>query len=779
MSTTRNNPIDSSEINLRDMYEKFRLNYKWFILGVFLSILVAYAYLHFAPNQYSVNASILIDDKDNGGGMNSELTAFKDLGLLDNGKTSLDTQIDVIKSRTLMIRTIKDLGINVTYFLEKNLRLHEQYKKSAPFRIDFLQKDSLFFSIDTSFIITALSKTKFALSDNERNQALEGTFGKKIHTNIGDIVVTYKNSKKVITGTDLQISIKPLKKTANKYLNKLFISPKSKKSSVLILSIKDNIKQKAIDVLNNLIFQYNNDAIEDKLKIAQNTEEFINNRIKDISKELSNVDIGVESFKTENKLTNIDFEAGLDLTSNSEVEKKIIDLTSQIKLIDYINIYLKENKNALIPGNLGLRDESVSQSTSTYNNLLLERDRILKSSSKMNPTVVNLEAQISNLRVSIEQSLENLRSSLKFSLNEARSQESRLNKKRSAAPKKERELRDIKRKQQIIETLYLYLLQKREENAIALAVTSPNAKIIDKADGSDIPVSPKRKLIYIIAALLGFIITFIILSIRFFLDNNIHSLEDVESVVKAPILGDIPNTGEKQKVVIKGADNSHLSESFRLLRTNLDFMLTGKYNGAKTIFVTSTVGNEGKTFVAINLAVALKLLNKRVLLIGADVRKPKIAKYLDIKVEKGLTNFLTYQDMQIANIIVHDEKTGLDIIHSGEIPPNPSELLNNGRFKEIIDYGKQHYDYVIVDTAPVNIVTDTLLLGHFADMFVYVIRANYLDKRMLKIPQTMYENNRLPNMAILINDTDYKKKGYGYGYSYSYEEKKKKSWWKK
>ena len=253
----------------------------------------------------------------------------------------------------------------------------------------------------------------------------------------------------------------------------------------------------------------------------------------------------------------------------------------------------------------------------------------------------------------------------------------------------------------------------------------------------------------------------------------------MESVVKAPILGDIPNAGNDKKIVIKGTDSSHLSESFRLLRTNLDFMLTRISGKSKTVFVTSTVGNEGKTFIAINLAVALKLLNKKVLLIGSDVRKPKISKYLDLHADKGLTHFLTYQDMKISEIIVHDEKTNLDIIYSREIPANPSELLNNGRFEEIIEFGRANYDYIIVDTAPVNIVTDTLLLSHFADLFIYVIRANYLDKRMLKIPQMMYKNKRLPNMAILINDTDYEKKGYGYGYSYSYDEKKKKPWWKK
>ncbi len=279
---------------------------------------------------------------------------------------------------------------------------------------------------------------------------------------------------------------------------------------------------------------------------------------------------------------------------------------------------------------------------------------------------------------------------------------------------------------------------------------------------------------------MGLAVPFIFIYIRLLLDNKIHTREDIESTVKAPILGDIPTSKSKEKLIISNQDRSNVAESFRQIRTNINFMLPRNTKEAKTIFITSTIANEGKTFISINLASALALLNKKVLLIAADIRKGEIDAYLNIKQEKGLTHFLIDNSLKVTDLIVHHDKTNLDFLQTGIVPPNPSELLTNGRFDEVITYGRANYDFVVVDTPPVNIITDTLLMGHHADLFVYVVRANFLDKRLLKIPKMMYENKRLPNMAILINDTDYEKNGYGYGYSYSYgENQPKQSWFKR
>jgi capsular exopolysaccharide synthesis family protein len=491
------------------------------------------------------------------------------------------------------------------------------------------------------------------------------------------------------------------------------------------------------------------------------------------------VDKGVEDFKTKNKLTDITTEAGLDLQSNAELQQRIIELNSQMKMVEYIQTHIRNNKEALIPANLGIKDAATNNNTSVYNRLLLERNRIIKSSSKMNPTVINLDAQLATLRQSIEQSLVNLKSSLSFSLSEARNHEYRINSKRKVAPKQEREFQDIKRKQQIIESLYLYLLKKREENAISLGIPVPNAKIIDKADGSNLPVSPKPMLVYLIGAVLGLLTPFAIISVQSLLDNKVHSYDDVEAAVKAPVIGDIPRNSSKKKVIVSDTSNSNIAESFRLLLTNTNFMLSGVRDRARTIFITSTISGEGKTFVALNLASSLALLNRKVLLIGADIRKPRLANYLDRKPETGLTHYLMDNDLKPVDVIESLKKENFDVIFSGEIPQNPSELLLNGRFEEIIEYGKANYDYVIIDTAPVNMVTDTLLLGHYADLFIYVVRAEFLDKRLLKIAQTMYENKRLPNMTVLINDADYEKQGYGYGYGYGYGNNERKPWYKR
>jgi len=763
------------EFNLRELFEKYSYHWKWFLLGLLISSSIAFVYLRYAKDTYKVSSTIFINDKESGG-ISSELSAFEDLGVLgDDKKTSIINETGVLKSNSLFEKVVIKLGINVTYNKVGTLTNTEIYREEVPFKINFFSSDSIFNKLDTSFTIIAQSKSFYLVKNAKNEEVQEARFGKNIKTDFGEINITPANVNKIEIGNPLIVKISPVKKVAKKYRETIKIEPESKKSSLLVLTLSDPIKKKAEDILNTLVLQYNNDAIEYKTLISENTDQFINDRINDISVDLSRVDKGVEEFKTKNRLTDINTEVGLDLQSNSELQKRIVELNSQIKLVEQIQSHIRNNNESLIPANLGLQDRETNQNTLMYNNLLLERNRIIKGSSNLNPTVINLESQLVSLRISIEQGLENLRSSLKFSLNEARGQEYRISSKRKAAPQQEREFQDIKRKQQIIESLYLYLLQKREENAISLGIPVPNAKIVDKADGSEIPVSPKPILIYALGALIGLFVPFFIISIRSLLDNMVHTSDDVEAIVKAPIIGNLPKTKSKNKVIISETDNSSIAESFRLLRTNVNFMLSKSNDESKTIFLTSTLSGEGKTFISINLASSLALINKRVLLIGADIRKPKLALYLDIKPEKGLTNFLNDKNLNVSDVIVKKEEYNFDVISSGEIPPNPSELLLNGRFDEVLQFGRKHYDYIIVDTAPVNIVTDTLLLGSYADLFVYIIRADFLDKRLLKVPQMMYENKRLPNMSILINDIDYDNNGYGYGYGYKEDEDI--SWW--
>ena len=502
------NEQQDDEINIRETFEKYSYHWKWFILGVLIALVAAFVYLRFATYQYEVSSTILIDDKENGGGLTSELSAFEDLGLLSGSKTSLDTEMGVLKSRTLMERVIKELGLQVTYYTEGRIGTNEVYQDKVPFNINFFVSDSIMYHLDTTFSITANSTEKFVLKNSDGDRIKEGLFGERIASKFGDLIVTPTAINNIKVGQEIRVKISPLEKMAIDYKERIEIAPESKQSNLLILTLKDPVKLKAQTILDNLVSHYNKDAIEDKSQIAKNTDIFINNRIDDISVELTNLDMGVETYKTENKLSDMASEAGLVLKSNAELTNQIVDLTSQIKLIDYLIKYMKTNKDDLIPSNLGMLKENAGQNTVTYNRLLLERNRLLRGANQSNPIVINLNEQIAQLRESIDQSLRNSRSSLAIALNEARIQENRLDTKISSAPKKEREIRDIQRQQQIIETLYLYLLQKREENSISLAVTAPNAKIIDRAYGSDIPVSPKKMIVYIVALLLGLIVPF-------------------------------------------------------------------------------------------------------------------------------------------------------------------------------------------------------------------------------------------------------------------------------
>ncbi|WP_405292412.1 GumC family protein [Algibacter sp. Ld11] len=769
--------VEEESINIRQEIEKYAFYWKWFALCAILSLIAAYAYLQYTPNTYEVSTTILIDDESNGG-IPSELAAFEELGIGGGSKKNIENEMGILKSRSLMTRVVKKLDLNISYFKEGSIRDTEVYKDELPFKVSFFVKDSIFFERDTTFTIKIISDSTFELANSEDNSGALLKYGDKVQISNADMMVTPLNMSSREINTTYILNINPLKSVTNKYRNSIDVSLLYKKASILELKLKSPVKLKAQRILDELIRQYNKDAIEYKSLIGNNTDKFINERLELIEEDLKKVDKTAEIFKTTNQLTDIPLETGIVLETNSIVEKEIIDLNTQLKLVNYVTEHMSSGTHNLIPENLGINSNEVNSNSTQYNTILLERNRIAQSSGKNNPVLLNLDAQLTQLRSSMSQGLANLKRSLSVSLDQAKSQERSIDSRITSAPRKEREFRDIQRQQQIIETLYLFLLKKREENSISLAVTVPNAKLIDAADGSNIAVSPKRKMVYGMALLLGLLVPFGIIFLSFLLDNKIHNQEDLEDALKTPIIGNIPKTLDDNKILSK-ADRGNVAEAFRMLRTNMNFMLGNLKDQSKAIYITSTVPGEGKTFVAINLATVLAMSNKKVLLIGADVRKPKVAEYLDMSTaDKGLTVFLADKSIAINEIIETANNGEFDLIQSGMVPPNPSELLINGRFDEVLNYGKVHYDYVIVDTAPVNMVTDTLQIASKADLFIYLVRANYLDKRLLEIPKKLYNEKRIPNMTVVINGTDIKK-GYGYGNGYGYgygHEQEKKSW---
>ncbi|OBQ55594.1 polysaccharide biosynthesis tyrosine autokinase [Tamlana sp. s12] len=770
--------VDEETTNIRQEIEKYLFHWKWFALGIIIALIGAFIYLRYTPNVYETSTTILIEDESSGG-LPSELAVFEELGIGGN-KKNIENEITILKSRNLLERVIKNLDFNVAYFKEGQVRSSEELASALPFKINFLKKDSIFYTQETEFKIEALSPTQFKLTPISTEHSKTYNFGDNIILDGIDFIVTPNStSNNMDASHEYTVKIISLKKVTEGLRSAIQVNLLNKNATVLELKLQSTLKEKAQYILDELVRQYNEDAVEYKSLIGKNTNTFITERLELIKEDLMEVDKTAEIFKTTNKLSDIPTETGIVLETNSEVEKQIIDLNTQLKMVDFVQNLLASNTEALIPQNLGLNASDVSANSSKYNEMLLERTRIAKSSGKNNPVIINLDTQLEQIRGSISQSLDNLKTQLNIALKDAMVQEQRMSARITSVPKQEREYRDIQRQQQIIETLYLFLLQKREENAISLAVTVPNSKLIDKAESSTLPVSPKRKIIYLGALILGLIVPFAIVYIRNLLDNKIHTQKELEELVKAPFVGDVPITVKQDRMLNKD-DRGSQAEAFRMLRTNLNFLLGNTGDEGQIIFVTSTIPGEGKTFISINLATVYAMTNKKVLLIGADIRKPKFIEYLNIETAKlGLTEYLADTTIEPQDIISH-QKWGFDVIQSGTIPPNPAELLMNGRLDELLAYGKANYDFIIVDTAPINAVTDTMQIASKADLFLYVVRANYLDKRLLDIPKHIHNEKRVQNMALVMNGTD-PKKGYGYGYGgygYGEAEETKKPWWK-
>jgi len=791
--------LEKNNFNIRDIIDKYLAHWKWFLLSVVISFIIAIIMLNFTRPQYSALATIQINDDS--GADNSKLSAFQDLGILSTSKDKIDDEIVILNSKSLITEVVKSLKLNVNYFTEKgglskfldnNLGFSTDFFKKEeyydpPLKINFLLNDSLLYNTNAQFIITVNSSTHYTFRDIEGLFEKRYAFGEKISTFFGDIILTpnLDLEKHRVIGTDILVNISALEDLVNSYTERIKIEPTSEFSSIVSLKISDGSKKKAEYFLNELVKQYNDRAINLKEETTINTSNFVNKRLEIISNELLDVDLSAESIKTKYRISDVASETGLNMQSGQAVENQIVEANTQLAKIGYIKEFVaKKSNNDLIPVDVGVADNNVSTAMQKYNELMMEKKRLLKNSTDKNPIVVNINDQLKALNDNINQGLNNLESSQQISLDALNRLDARIDSRLYAAPKQERQYRDIQRQQQIKESLYLYLLQKREETAITLGVADPNAKIIDYASSYPDPISPNNLIYYLVAGFIGLLVPFGTIYSIDILNSKIHKREDVEKELNIPIIGDIPKLESKDRYLIKKDDYSSIAEAFRILRTNLNFVLPdSKKNNGKIIFITSTIASEGKSLVSSNLATAFAHAGKRTVLLGMDIRAPKIHTYLGVKGKQGITNYIINSDLRPKDICIDVPNIdNLQLIPSGDIAPNPAELLMNQRVTELFNYCKENYEYVIVDTAAFSMVTDTLLLSRFSDAVIYVIRANFLDKRALKYIKSLYKERRLPNMTLLINGIDHKKNygyGYGYGYGTKFEKNYKKTWWKK
>jgi capsular exopolysaccharide synthesis family protein len=763
---------------------------KWKLISFFviIALALAYTYLRYTTYQYQAYATIKIKDEQ----QSQKLPSISEIGrggLFADGNNRIKDEIEVMTSRTIISNIVKNLQLNIRYYQQGKIKEQELYK-NPPIKLNFFASDSIIHKVDTTLYIKIKSPSEFlmfrddgkSIIDRDDSEGKTFSFGDRIKTSFGDVVIVPNigiYAPKI--GSDLKISISPVTSIVDKYQSAILTSTEDR-STVVKLSLRDNIPNKAIDILNQVIREYNNDVIRDKDEVIKINSDFINNRLELVFKELEEVDFTAEQLQKRNNLTALGSQADIYLQSERQNEYQINNTANTIQLIDYLQQEIKEkNKSSdLLPSNIGIEDPNIAQVTRSHNELVAQRDRILKNSSEINPVVINLNSEINALKSNLESSLESIRKTNVITLNNLTKEDARIRGQLYSAPTKQRQLRDIERQQSIKESLYMFLLEKREESAISLGMFTPNAKIIETAYSNYQPVAPNPMLTYLGALLFGLMLPIGFIYLRDFLDTKIYDKEDLMGILKIPYIGDIPQTSKKTKLINK-VDYSPKAESFRILRSNIDFVLKDHGSKAKKIFITSTRAQEGKSHTSTNLASSISFSEKSVLLIEMDIRVPKIMQYLKEKptTKVGLSDFLADKKLRPDEIVTKLKNNDyLDVIASGAIPPNPSELLMSDRVKELFVYFEDKYDYIIVDGSAVGLVSDTLLIAKYADMFIYVVSADNIDKRhLVAVAKPLYEDKRLPKMNLLLNGTNFDKKGYGYGYGYGNNPNKKKKWY--
>ncbi|MGR3790794.1 GumC family protein [Flavobacterium sp. TN-1] len=767
-----------SEINIKEILNKFLRNWYWFVVLVILSLSLAKVYLRYATSIYKASTTVLIKDKESGG-LASELSVLEDISSFGGAKNKIDDEIEILKSRNIVKKTLLSGGFNINYYAVGRIKTTDIYGKS-PIKIFFENKEKS--DLDTTLVVSLKGTHKFLLYNQNKDLIGEYRYNQIVKSvELGNFIIeklpVYTNDGKLRNYDQgvYQISIKNIDRETSIVQKKLLVEPLNKKTNVVEITFTDPVPQRAIDFLDKLVVNYNQDAIIDKNLISEKTAKFINDRLAIVTEELQGVEKNIEKYKKNNDLTDISAEVELDLKTESAFNAEQVSVGTQLTVINMMIAQLKSDKIDVLPINLIPSDNaSAAGLINEFNLLVIERNRLLKSATSDNPNIEKLNDRILTLKGSIAQSLSKQKSALEFKNSDLLGERNSLNSKLNKIPKLEREYRGIFRQQQIKEELYLYLFKKREETAITLAATAPNSKIIDKAYALENPISPKPLIIYFVAILVGLLIPFIIIYLKDLLNTKVQTKADLDKL-GIPFLGDVPHSDSHEEI-IQLESRSSAAEAMRIVRTNLEFILNSKLEtNAKTIFLTSTLPAEGKTFITVNLAGTIALTGKKVLLVGLDIRNPRLDDYLQLP-NRGVTNYLTTIDQKIEDYIVKlPNYDSFDVLPAGVIPPNPAELLMSQKLEKMFDYLKEKYDYVVVDTAPVSLVTDTLLIAKNADVFIYVVRAKYLEKELLKIPSSIYKEGKLPNMSMVLNDTDVIN-GYGYGYGYGQEVKEKTFW---
>lgn len=771
--------VDKSEsINISELAAPYLRRWYWFVLGVMAMLILAYLYFKRQPPVYEMVSTVLI--KDSKKTPSIPAAGFGGLGDLSSlgslSSAGVENEIEIFRTKRLMNSVVKELGLQSEQFIEETFQKKELYGEKAPYLIKIVnERFDVNLPLQSSglLIIEKSAGNKLLLKDaNEKTTAI--ALGRMIRLPQVDFIILPNPNFVGTAPTSLELTVYSTKNRVEAYQNQLTVGLQNEDATVIRLALAHPNRDKGKDIVNKLVEVYNREAIADKNTESQETAKFIDGRIRKVGEDLGNVESNKERFKSANNIVDLETEGRLGLEATSQARSKALEVENQLELTNTLMGMVGGNNYQIIPNNVGLTNAGAIANISAYNQLVLERNRLLENATPQNPVVVEVTKQLNALRPSIIKNLQSSRDGLAQAKANFQQEQNKIVGRISKIPSQERLFREIEREQEIKENLYLLLLQKREEIQVTLAAVTPKARVLDFAYVSS-QIAPKPLFIFSIALMIGLLLPFAVIYLRELFNNKVKTKHDVEKLSAGiPVIGEIPQLPRGAEEVIKPNDLTPMAEAFRILITNLKFILP-KREGGRVVFTTSTVKGEGKTFVSVNLALTMATPSTKVIIIGSDIRNPQLQRFNPARRGlAGLTEFLYDSNTQLGAIIHQSTfNPNLDVIYSGMIPPNPTELLSNGRFAVLLEELRHRYDYIIVDTAPIMLVTDTILISDLADATLYVTRSGYSEKALIDYAKGQVRDGKLVNASFVLNDVDKDYFGYGNKYGYGYGTEKK------
>lgn len=769
-------------IRIQDLWSMFVPKWYWFAISLFITLTIAVLYLLSTPPIYTRTAAILVKDNSKSSSSTSAMNDFSDLGIFKSN-TNINNELLTLKSPTLMTEVVNRLGLNETFTIRKGLKNVDLYKVS-PVTITFCDK----IEVPLSFTIKFSSKEAFAISELEISgedigETLSAQMGDSIQTSAGIMIVSpTQEFTDAFIGTSIRYVRGSVRAAVDTYSNALVAELGNEDATIINLSINDTSIRKAEDILNTLIEVYNENWIRDKNQIAVSTSQFISDRLGVIESELGHVDENISSYKSEHLLPDVQAASSLYMAQSAENNKELSTLNNQLSTAQYIRRELNTKQlDQTLPANSGIVSANIETQISEYNNLVLDRNRLIANSSEKNPLVKNMASSLQSMQRTIIQSVDNLIVSLNTQIRSLRRQEEATTNRLASNPNQAKYLLSVERQQKVKEKLYLYLLQKREENELSQAFTAYNTRLITAPRGSMFPTAPRKMNILLVAFAVGLLVPAVGIFMKENMNTKVRGRKDLENL-SIPFIGEIPQySGTKKKwwefkhrkrqdmkiIVVNEGNRNIINEAFRVLRSNMDFMAS-KDNNQHVFVLTSFNPGSGKSFLAINIAISFAIKKKKILVIDGDLRHRTVSSYVDSP-NKGLSDYLNNQIEDWKEIIVsYKGYTNLHILPIGTIPPNPTELLEDSKLSMLIEALRPEYDYIFIDCPPVDIVADAQIIEKWADRTIFVVRSGLLDRSMLSELENMYTGKRFKNLSMILNGTESTGGRYGYRYGYHY-----------